>query len=154
MVTPQKSDMKRAMLLLALMLCGCGGAEPQAHPSPSPSPSPALQAFAISGAITLGSTDYDSEADGSCVGTGGYDDLQPGGQVVVTDPAGTTVAVGQITDGQVEEDDNGIHSCRLTFQVTDVPAGKKFYGVEVTNRGRLQYSEDEVQRTHLELSIG
>jgi hypothetical protein len=38
--------------------------------------------------------------------------------------------------------------------IDDVPPGKKFYGEEVTHRGRLQYSEDEVQRTSLELTIG
>ena len=143
------------MLALVFLLSGCGAAQTQASPSPRPSPLP--QTFTVNGAITLNQGDFISAADDSCVGTGGYDDLQPGAQVVITDPTSTTVAVGQITAGSVIGDDDGIQSCVLGFKVEDVPSGKKFYGVEVTHRGRLQYSEDEVQRSELDplkLTIG
>jgi hypothetical protein len=43
--------------------------------------------------------------------------------------------------------------CTFRFAVADVPGGKKFYGVEISSRGVLRYTEKQM-RAGLALSIG
>ena len=68
-----------------------------------------------------------------CTGDGGYSDIAAGAQVVVTDAAGATVAVGRLGEGSWV----GAH-CEFPFAV-DVPSGSEFYGIEVSHRGVVQY---------------
>jgi hypothetical protein len=147
-------DMGRPTLAIAaalLTLTACG----RPAPAPAAASSPPA-AFTITGAVNLdvGNFTWDSDTM-SCAGKDGYDDLAPGAQTIVTDPAGTTIAVGQITTGkaQMDDDDGQAASCALSFVVNDVPAGKGFYGIEVSHRGRLQYSELQAHGI-LQLSVG
>lgn len=83
-----------------------------------------------------------------CLGQGGYSDIRVNVQVVVTDASGKTVGIGQ-----VEKSENKGLFCDYAFVVQDVPAGLGFYGVEVSTRGRVQYSEEQL-RSGVTLSLG
>jgi len=141
----------------AMSLTACGDSKPAAN-TETPSSAPAV--FTITGSITLGLGNFLwSSADNTCVGRGGYDDMKVGTQVVVTDPAGVTLAVGAISDGSPKigdrVDDDGeelADGCELSFFVDGVPAGKGIYGVEVSHRGRLQYPEAQA-REDLQLTL-
>lgn len=83
-----------------------------------------------------------------CVGQGGYSDIKVNVQVVVTDGAGKTVGIGR-----AENFTNKGLFCAYEFLVPDVPAGLDFYGVEVSKRGRVQYSEEQL-RSGVTLTLG
>ncbi len=87
--------------------------------------------------------------NGSLIITGGcdsfgYGDIKAGTQVVITDEHQTTLGVGQLTTAG---------TCRWTFQVPGVPAGKSFYGVTISHRGTIQYTEAQL-RQGVQLSLG
>lgn len=103
------------------------------------------ETFDVTGVLRL----RDAETvKAGCQGQGGFSDLNGNAQVVVTDAAGTTIALGRIvkstTDGR---------TCDYTFTVEAVPAGHGFYGVEVTRRGRIQYTEQQL-RQGVTMSLG
>lgn len=111
-------------------------------------PSFAPQPFSVSGfmALELGGFVWDRDPD-VCAGKGGYDDIRAGTQVVVTDPSGTTIALGQLDPGIPRRDpDNASRAtqCRFPFQVTNVPGGHEFYGIAVGRRGKLEYTRDKI----------
>ncbi|MEV0616179.1 hypothetical protein AB0I81_22890 [Nonomuraea sp. NPDC050404] len=85
----------------------------------------------------------------TCRGGGGFDDLREGAQVVVSDAAGKTIALGQLGAGSWKR---GV-GCIFLFTVADVPGGLDFYGVEVSHRGRVQYTAAQLAAP-VELSIG
>lgn len=142
-----------------LTLTGCEGAKPKPVVQPKPAASSSPTVFQINGSITLDLPDFVWDDDSStCVGTGGYDDIHVGAQTVVTDAAGTTIAVGSIVDdipqvGDLIDGTARATSCVFRFRVQDVPADKGFYGVEVSHRGRLQYPEAEASK-ELTLTLG
>ncbi len=85
---------------------------------------------------------------------GGHSDLRPGAQVVIKDASGTIVATGRITDdGKSFGSGSNITRCILPFKVEDVPAGHDFYSIEVTRRGAVTYTADEI-REPMSLQIG
>jgi hypothetical protein len=110
----------------------------------------------VSGTMTLpmALADTNLRSDGiACDGTseaagGGYSDVATGVQVVVSDSAGKTIAVGALSRGATKGS-----SCVMPFTVAGVPSGKGFYGVEVSHRGRLQYPEADLRRG-LALTLG
>ncbi|MEV1245104.1 hypothetical protein [Nonomuraea sp. NPDC049750] len=81
----------------------------------------------------------------ACSGKGGYSDIGQGTQVVVTDAAGKTVALGKLGTGLHEE-----RGCTFRFAIT-VPPGGQFYGIEVSHRGRVQYAAYELDSIELQL---
>jgi hypothetical protein len=83
-----------------------------------------------------------------CAGQGGYVDIRIGAQVVVTDADEKTVGIGRL-DASANK---GLY-CEYSFTVRDVPAGLDFYGVEVSKRSRVQYSEEQL-RAGVTLSLG
>jgi hypothetical protein len=68
---------------------------------------------------------------------GGYDDIEAGSQVVITDGNGNVLATTSLQGGVVNT-----HGCMFTFSVT-VPDAN-FYGVTVTHRGTLTYSQQDL----------
>lgn len=135
------------MLLSALTACGGTDQPEPATASPTPRP------LVVTGSVSLSLPDFvwNDKPTAVCAGDGGYDDLKQGARVVVTDNAGATVAIGSIdkTEPVVELDDDAdggyrATSCVLKFTVPEVPAGRGFYGVEVTHRGRVQFSERDL----------
>jgi hypothetical protein len=109
--------------------------------------SPTATTFTVSGSMVL----HDGfGADGvPCSGDGGYSDIAEGTQVVISDESSKTLAVGVLKAGR--RDSNG--RCKFPFEVLRVPTGQSFYGIEVSHRGRLQYSESQI-RQGLQLSLG
>jgi len=104
--------------------------------------------FDISGYFELIDDDI-RVSNGSCSGTGGYSDISNGAQVIVTDAEGKTVALGKIADGF-----NGYPGrCRFKVVVKGVPKGSNFYGIEVTHRGRVQFTAVDIAK-QVELSLG
>lgn len=104
--------------------------------------------FTVEGTVTL--TDSGVEHSGQeCYGTGGYNDMVPGTQVVIRDADGTSVAVGDLGPGTVG-DYNVV--CEFDFTVEDVPSGSSVYSVEVSHRGEISFKEAQAQ--DLALTLG
>ncbi len=118
----------------ALLTTGCG-ADP----------------LTIRGSILLigGPMGWTGKAGDPCQTGGSYADIQPGATVTVSDASGKTLALGALGDGTQD----GASNCKVPFTVTGVPAGEKFYGVEVTHRGRLQYTAEQLAEP-LALTLG
>lgn len=90
-----------------------------------------------------------TEDELTCTTGGGYDDIRQGAQVVVTDAAAKTIALGQLGPGSWKR---GV-GCIFLFSVADVPADGEFYGVEVSHRGRVQYTAGQLVEP-LDLELG
>lgn len=116
--------------VLALTLTGCGGS------------------FGVEGTMTLldGVTEY-APGGGECDGYGGYDDITPGAQVIIS-AEGETVGKGELGDGIYEDG-----WCVFPFSVTEISGGSDFYTVEISGRGGLEYTQAELEEG-VELSIG
>jgi hypothetical protein len=137
-----------ALSILAVAACS-GGKAPESTTSSAPA------TFSVTGGLTLGIGDFVWNSDAnSCSGSGGYQDMRAGAQVVVSDAAGATVAVGSINQAApyVPTGETRALRCELSFLVENVPADKGFYGVEVAHRGRLQYPENQM-RQDLKLTL-
>jgi hypothetical protein len=90
-------------------------------------------------------------SDGSsCEGDGGYNDIGSGAGVTVRDETDTIIAVGALAPGRVEE-----FSCTFPFFVTGIP-NSKFYSVEVSHRGAIAYSHEQLEQQDwmVSLSLG
>ncbi|GAA2454117.1 hypothetical protein [Streptomyces macrosporus] len=105
--------------------------------------------FGTSGSITLADPDGFTELSEGCSGDNGYEDLDAGTEVTVTDASGTVVAAGSLEPGEVAD-----YTCVFTFTVDDIPAGSKLYRVEVSHRGALTHTEAELREGELSFSIG
>lgn len=90
----------------------------------------------ITGTMTLLSSDLSD----SCQGSGGYDDIRPGTAVTVRNGEGETIATGRLGEGTL----HGVIGCTYPFEI-DVP-DEDFYRVEVSHRGELEFSRDEMEQ--------
>lgn len=79
-----------------------------------------------------------------CIGKAGFDDLTPGAQVKVTDEKNTVLATAQLGTGTLVNDSGGFHTCEFPFTVA-VPDGKAFYQFEVSHRGVISFSHDDLK---------
>jgi hypothetical protein len=139
--------MKRKLLLVVLLglaACSNGDGEKSA-------PTTTTAPLNLSGTMTL--TDSEGVADdgaGGCEGTGGYDDLQAGASVVVSDDANKVIGTSNLGDGSYSGTD-----CVFRFVVSNLPQAK-FYKVEVSHRGQVTYPYDDLvaNRWSVDLSIG
>lgn len=95
--------------------------------------------FAMSGTLTVYSG-IGLTGGANCRGTGGYGDIGPGAAISVSDESGTLLAKGQLEIGSGESG-----WCTWPFRITDVPGGKKFYKVEVSHRGEVNFDADEAR---------
>lgn len=150
---PRRTILFAALGAVLLALAGAGGwylvqrdngddSKPVAVAATS-----APAARVVTGTLTLTDEDgIDWSSSAGCFGTGGYDDIRGGVQVVITDPAGGTVALGKLDQGKLDGTVPGQTAdlCKFTFAIQGVPAGKGFYGVEVSHRGRVQYPERQL----------
>lgn len=90
-----------------------------------------------------------------CAVDGGYADIRAGAQVVVTDDGGKTLVLGQLGAGKLRLPDLehwGTRSCVFPFSV-QAPGGHDFYGVEVTHRGVVRFTAEQLRRP-VEMSLG
>ncbi|AOW92987.1 hypothetical protein BFN03_10830 [Rhodococcus sp. WMMA185] len=107
--------------------------------------------FTMEGSLTLydsttRSYGYGEEFD--CEGDGGYSDIYPGRDILVYGVDESLIAKGEF----VSSDKTG-STCSMHFAVEDVPRGEQFYQLEISDRGRMTYSEDEAQES-IGLSLG
>jgi hypothetical protein len=89
-------------------------------------------------------------SDGGCQGSSGYDDVEPGLQVTISDQSGTVIGTGALDSGQVLE-----AGCVFRFEVNSIPVAN-FYKVAVGRRGEISYSLDQMKQMSwsVELSLG
>lgn len=130
-----------AALLVGSALTGCSGA---ALGSPD--------TFDVHGTFTL--SDGVDVVDGSCQGSGGYDDIRDGVEATVRDADGKVLALGDISNGEgVDGTDTFTAStCTFDIDVPDVPSGQGPYSIEVSHRGEIHFEEDEA--AFLSLTLG
>ncbi|MFI2506091.1 hypothetical protein [Streptomyces sp. NPDC018972] len=105
--------------------------------------------FSTDGTLTVSGIGAGLDPEELCSGTGGYSDIDFGTQVNVTDAARTLVAVGSLGLGQKTE-----LGCEFPFTVDDITPGSKFYTVEVSHRGGLTQTEDELRAGGLAFTLG
>ncbi len=127
-------------------------AELRAQPSSRAEPTPENETHTLTGSVRLTHEDALTWSTGDlCVGTGGYDDLRSGADVVVMDGQGGVLAVGRLKAGKAETET----VCKFDFEVKGVPRAD-FYRFEISHREAPSYSYDDMVRMgwRLELSIG
>jgi hypothetical protein len=105
------------------------------------------RSFTLSGEIVLSGDSFG--ASKNCWGTGALSDITDGATITVTDGGGATIALGQLTAGDLSSGG----TCVFNFSVADVPSGKGFYGVEIAHRGIVRFPEAQVTAGHLQLAV-
>ncbi|MFJ7216485.1 hypothetical protein [Amycolatopsis sp. NPDC098790] len=126
-------------LWVGLDLAGSGG--------PISPPGTSGEAFDLRGTFTLNSGGYGYS---TCGGSGGYSDITTGTTVTVYNATGTVLSQGALGTGRP----NGAGSCVFTLSAPNVPAGEKFYLVEVSHRGRIMVQPDDARNGTVALSLG
>jgi hypothetical protein len=97
----------------------------------------------LTGTMTLVDPDGFSNSVG-CEGSGGYDDISFGTDVRVSNGEGELIGTGSLGLGSEEEGLlEGESVCVFEFEVADLP-NEDFYEIEVSHRGGLTYSADEM----------
>lgn len=130
-----------ALPALAVTLAGLTGCSNGGPAAPSPAPITVGGALRVPRSLSGG---FSQE----CVTGGGYSDIKEGAQVVITDEANKTIALGHLEGGTLDG-----ARCVFPFSLPDVPAGHRFYGIEVSHRGRLQYTAEQLA-VSLQLTVG
>jgi hypothetical protein len=132
--------------VLPAVLSGCSGTA-----GSKATPKPTATTMTVAGAITVPGFSKTGAEGEVCAAQPNFDDVASGGQVVVSDAAGKTIAIGKVGVGAFQVADV---ACEFAFVVSDVPSPGKFYGLHVGNgaRGVVQFSKAEMQ-AHPELSI-
>ncbi|MFI1562320.1 hypothetical protein ACH4ZX_04505 [Streptomyces sp. NPDC020490] len=105
--------------------------------------------FSTDGTLTVAGIGAGLDAGELCSGTGGYSDIGFGTQVTVTDADGTLVAMGSLGLGEKTE-----QGCEFPFTVDDITPGSKFYTVEISHRGGLTQTEEELRAGGLAFTLG
>jgi hypothetical protein len=106
--------------------------------------------------ITMPNVSHGAKAvqDGeSCSSEDGFGDVATGAQVVLSDGAGKTIAIGGLESGVAKfkplngSTVYGSPMCVYSFEWDSVPTGEQFYYVHVgnVNRGVVQFSESDLQ---------
>lgn len=88
----------------------------------------------------------DGTTGDQCDGSGGYNDIDQGAEVVIADDRGTTLTITTLDAGTVQTDGN----CQFPFTAS-VPAGKGYYGITVTHRGTVKFPESDMSAPQLAL---
>lgn len=122
--------------IAVLLVAGCS--------SPA-TPTPTVASYEITGTVTL-TTDADGMAfppgvngqPPSCHGANGFDDMKAGTGVTIKDQTGTIVATAALQDGTSPKR----LTCVFAFAAT-VPTAT-FYSIEVSHRGAVTYSFDQM----------
>jgi hypothetical protein len=105
----------------------------------------------MTGIMTLHDPDAAYQFGEVCSGTNGYDDVDTGASVVVTNEQGTVIGTGSLGQGSTSPDGD----CVFNFTVAGVPEAR-FYGVEVSHRGKVTFSHEQLDqdRWNVELTLG
>lgn len=105
-------------------------------------------ALTVTGSLTLIVIEPFAQGH-ECAGTGGYSDIHAGTEVVVYGAGDDTLGLGRLGPGVVSY----ARSCVFLFVVPDLPAGKGFYAIEVSHRGRIHFTEAQIHGP-VELTLG
>lgn len=81
-----------------------------------------------------------STAGSTCSGSGGYDDLTQGASVTIHDPTGKVIATGALEEGHGVD---GV-GCLFNWRIPKAPK-EKFYGVEISHRGTVNFKTAEIK---------
>lgn len=122
------------ILMLVLVACSSGGSS----------------TVAVTGTVSVPAARAQLGDEPGCPMSAGYNDISSGTQVAVSDEKGTLVATGTLSGPQRDAD-----RCRFSFTVT-LPAGKGFYQFEVSHRGKVSFTPDQLkaQQDKVELTVG
>lgn len=100
--------------------------------------------FQAHGTFTLYSPSVEAAYDyvdaANCRGTNGFADVRDGTEVRVYDARGELLAAGQLESGAFVP----FERCQLVFELPGVPRGRGMYQVEVGERGRVTYTQDQL----------
>jgi hypothetical protein len=136
-----------AVAVVALVVvAGCGGNGRNNRAATTTT----QRTYIIGGTFTLTGTegeDFLQAESAGCFGYGGYDDIEAGLQVVISNEANTVIGNGALGPGEITDD-----GCLFRFQVRDVPVAK-FYNIEVGRRGKLNYSYDQMKAASWGVSL-
>lgn len=142
--------MKRIAILALVAACST----PAATTTTAAPTTTTLATETIAGTFTLTNPQVRPPTE-PCVGEEGFDDIQEGAQVVIRDGDGTTIANSALGPGEATSDSTGPGSlwyCVFAFSV-EVPAGEPFYSVEVSHRGEVTYSAEEMEAADWVVSL-
>ena len=107
----------------------------------------------LTGKIRLTASGLIHGANSTCTGTGGFDDMASGTDVVVKDSNGKIVATSRLQPGVTptgEKYPNVL--CDFAFTVPALPK-TGFYSVEVGTRGAKSYSYADMQKAGWVVSL-
>ncbi len=116
-----------------------------------------LALAACGGSSTLHGTIHLTSSSGvvhsgtSCAGTGGYDDMTAGAPVTVKNEAGSVIGTGSLGQG-VSDPNYPTVACDFSFTISDL-ADAKFYSVEVSHRGAINYSKADLDKAGWKISL-
>ncbi len=122
-----------AGIFTGVLVAACGNGEP-----PEPTATPTPEHVTVEGVFALAS----DRVTPSCRGEGGYSDITPGTEVLLTSGTGDILDVTRLGDA-AEPEYLGSSGCVYTFELS-VPRGHEYYTVEVGSRGSFTYTFEEI----------
>ncbi len=142
-----------AAITAALALTACGT---------TPQPQPQTQPIQITGTLnltgsyaTLGENVID-DTTWTCAGHDGYQDLKPGGNVIITGINGE-LGRATLTGGTMQINPQAdIHDpavCEMTFTVPNIDPDQDYYVLTIGTREELTYTPEQITQP-LQLTIG
>ena len=136
-----------AAVVATLLLTGCIG-QTESEPTPA--------TFGLLGTLDLNKPMPLADEGQSCSGSGGYSDIAPGAQVKVSDASGAVVAIGELGNGFARKTYEQLppNVCQFAIVMDDIPdGGDGIYGVEVANRGVINFKKEGSSAT-VQMSLG
>jgi hypothetical protein len=95
----------------------------------------------LTGTVDLITSDGVVASASGCSGKDGYSDLAPGAPVTVKDESGKLIGTGSLDAGKAGQ---GVR-CTWKFSIDNLPDAK-FYQVEVSHRGELNFSKADLDK--------
>lgn len=134
-----------AALAVAVLVTGCGSTDAgPATGSAASSTSPAASTIRVVGTITVpGEPNRITDDDQLCFSEDGYDDIRVETQVTLADDAGSTLALADLSPGEVVISDPDRCLYRFDFGQVDVGDGR-FFSVEAGRRGKVRFSREDL----------
>lgn len=147
---PRKSRKGPGVILGVLVILGIGAvvygltSGSKGGSGGDPSKVIATNTIAVTGQMELvdtsGYSSITTDGSGGCDGSGPYNDISAGGEVVISDDTGKTLAITSLDSGTGDSS-----RCDFAWSAT-VPSGKGFYGVTVSHRGTVKFSEAQMRQ--------
>jgi hypothetical protein len=140
-----------AAVVCVLSLGACGGGD---GGSEAAATTTTQERYSISGTFSLNGLqgdDFETESDGDlCYGAGGYDDIQDGAAVTITNETSTVIGTGALEQSRYTG-----AGCEFLFTVPNLPRAK-FYRIEISHRGQVNFSYDDLEKDswYVRLDIG